>query len=200
MHPNKVFDWTDRSEMLAFIGEVAFCTIFVDGPLLIHVPVVVHAPDRIRFHVANRNRAVASLDGRRGLLSCLGPNAYISPDWYGTDDQVPTWNYVTVEAEGPIRQLDTHELTDQLDRLSAAHEARLAPKKEWTRDKMSPGRFDAMLKAITGFELEIEALRGSRKLGQHKKAAEQQSAAAGLEPFNPAMAALMAAAAKDAAQ
>ena len=200
MHPNRVFDWADRGAMLAFVGEVAFCTIFVDGPMLVHAPVIVRAPDRIQFHVANRNRALDALEGRRALLSCLGPDAYISPDWYGSDDQVPTWNYVTVEAEGPLRRLDETELADLLDALSAAHEARLAPKPEWTRDKMSPGRFEAMLKAITGFELSIEALRGTRKLGQHKKAAEQAGAAAGLAPFNPAMAALMAAEAKGGAR
>ncbi len=200
MHPNRVFAWEDRDAMLAFIDEIAFCTIFVDGPMLVHAPVVVRSPDRLQFHVANRNRAVDLLDGRRGLLSCLGPDAYVSPDWYGTEDQVPTWNYVTVEAEGPLRRLDETELTELLDVLSAAHERRLAPKTEWTRDKMSPGRFEAMLKAITGFELGIEALRGTRKLGQHKKAAEQEGAAAGLAPFSPEMAALMAAAAKDAAR
>ena len=200
MHPNRVFAWEDRDAMLAFIDEIAFCTIFVDGPMLVHAPVAVCSSDRLQFHVANRNRAVDLLEGRRGLLSCLGPDGYISPDWYGTDDQVPTWNYVTVEAEGPLRRLDETELTDLLDVLSAAHERRLAPKKPWTRDKMSPGRFDAMLKAITGFELGIEALRGTRKLGQHKKAAEQEGAAAGLAPHRPDMAALMSAAAKDAAR
>jgi transcriptional regulator len=25
-----------------------------------------------------------------------GVDGYISPDWYGIDGQVPTWNYVTV--------------------------------------------------------------------------------------------------------
>jgi predicted FMN-binding regulatory protein PaiB len=34
---------------------------------------------------------------------------------------------------------------------------------------MAPGRFEAMMTAIVGFELRIEALRGTRKLGQHKQ-------------------------------
>ena len=78
-----------------------------------------------------------------------------------------------------------------LDALSAEHEARLAPKPAWTRAKMTPGRFEAMLKAIVGFELSIEALRGTSKLGQHKQAAEREGAADGLAPFNPDLAALM---------
>jgi transcriptional regulator len=191
MHPNRAFAWEDREAMLGLVREVGFCTIFVDGPFVVHAPVVVAEPDRIRFHVARGNRAAAALDGARALLSCLGPDAYISPDWYGTPDQVPTWNYRAVEAEGPLRRLDEAELIALLDALSADHEARLAPKQPWTRAKMSPGRFEAMLKAIVGFEMSVEALRGTDKLGQHKKGAERDAAADGLAPFNPALAALM---------
>jgi transcriptional regulator len=194
MHPNKAFAWEDREAMLGFVADIAFCTICVDGPMVVHAPVVVRAPDRIWFHVSRGNRAANSLDGARALISCLGPDAYISPDWYGTDDQVPTWNYVTVEAEGPLKRLDDDELTELLDALSEAHEGRLAPKPAWTRGKMSAGRFEAMLKAIIGFEVGIEALRGTRKLGQHKKDAERQAAADRLEPIDPDMAALMRAA------
>jgi transcriptional regulator len=152
--------------------------------------VVVAGADRIRFHVSRGNRA-AALDGRRAILSCLGPDAYVSPDWYGTEDQVPTWNYVAVEAEGPLRRLDEAELAALLDDLGAAHEARLAPKPEWTRAKMSAGRFEAMLKAIIGYEVRIEDLRGTRKLGQTKSLAERTGAADGLAPIDPIMAALM---------
>ena len=190
MHPNRAFAWEDRGEMLALVEDVAFCTICVDGPMVVHAPVVVAGADRLRFHLARTNRA-ASLDGARALVSCLGPDAYISPDWYGTPDQVPTWNYLAVEAEGPVRRLGEAELAGLLDALSAQHEARLAPKPAWTRAKMTQGRFEAMLKAITGFELTIEALRGTRKLGQNKKAAERAGAAQGLAPFHPAMARLM---------
>lgn len=189
MHPNRAFAWEDREAVLAFVADIAFATIAAEGPVIVHAPVLVAGPDRLRFHVSRGNRA--KLDGRRAIASVMGPDAYISPDWYGVEDQVPTWNYLAVEAEGPLRRLDEAELADLLDGLSAAHEARLAPKPVWTRAKMTPGRFEAMLKAIIGYELRIEELRGTRKLGQNKDAAQRRAAAAGLAPFNPAMAALM---------
>jgi transcriptional regulator len=191
MHPNRAFAWEDRAAMLALIADIAFCTICIDGPALVHAPVIVAGPDRLRFHVARSNRAAPALDGARAIISCLGPDAYISPDWYGTPDQVPTWNYLAVEAEGPLRRMGDEELARLLDDLGAAHEARLAPKPEWTRAKLSPGRFESMLKAIVGYEMNVEDLRGTRKLGQNKKDGERQGAADGLEPFNPALAALM---------
>ena len=190
MHPNRAFAWEDEAAMLAFLADTAFCTISAEGPLVAHAPVIVAGQDRIRFHLSRGNRA-APLDGKRAIVSCLGPDAYISPDWYGTPDQVPTWNYIAVEAEGRLRRLDEAELADLLDALSAAHEARLAPKPAWTRAKMAPGRFQAMLKAIIGYELAIEALRGTRKLGQNKAVAERIGAADGLAPIDPQMAALM---------
>ena len=154
--------------MRAFVEQVSFATICVDGPAVVHTPVILAGPDRLRFHVACANAAAARLEGARAIASVLGPDAYISPDWYGLQDQVPTWNYVAVEAEGPLRRLDEDELAALLDDLSAVQEARLAPKPAWTRAKMTAGRFEGMLKAITGFELSIEALRGTRKLGQNK--------------------------------
>lgn len=167
--------------MLAFVAEVSFATICVDGPALVHAPLLVAAPDRLLFHVSRGNAALPRLEGARAIASVMGRDFYVSPDWYGAPDQVPTWNYLAVEAEGPLRRLDEMELAALLDALSADQEERLAPKPPWTRGKMSSGRFESMLKAIAGFELRIESLRGTRKLGQNKAAAQRHGVAAALE-------------------
>jgi transcriptional regulator len=195
MHPARPFRWEEREEMLEFIRAVSFCTIFAWGSGtqgLVHAPVVRAGADALRFHVSRSNRALAALEGGQAILSCLGPDAYISPDWYGSDDQVPTWNYLAAEAEGPLRRLSDGELAAQVDALSAEHEARLLPKTPWTRAKMRPGLYETMLKGIVGFEFRVEALRGTRKFGQHKSVSEMAGAAAGVRAAgNAAMADLM---------
>lgn len=195
MHPNPSFDWQDRQAMLAFLAEASFttlCMVLPSGPCMAHAPLIVAAPTKLRFHLARRNAAAGAPAGTAVAFSCMGPHAYVSPDWYGTDDQVPTWNYIQVEGTGRLRPLDEGELIDLLDRLSEAHETRLAPKPAWTRAKMSEGRFEAMLRAIVGFEIEVEALRGTRKLGQNKTHAERAAAAAQVRDVgNPIMAALV---------
>lgn len=186
MHPNRRFHWDDRDEMLGLVAELSFGAVFAtgpDGPSVAHVPVIVaRRPDRLRFHIARSNGLVRVFDvGAIALAVFTGPEAYVSPDWYGTPDQVPTWNYIAVECEGTVRRLDQTELVQLLDDLSETHEARLAPKKPWTRSKMTPGRFEAMLPAIIGFELTIEAMRGTVKLGQNKRPDEITGAIKGLE-------------------
>lgn len=177
MHPDKSFEWSDQAELLAFIERVSFSTICVCGPALVHAPLLVAAPNRLLFHVSRGNAALPRLEGARAIASVLGPDAYVSPDWYGAPGQVPTWNYLAVEAEGPLRRLDEAELVALLDGLSRTHEARLSPKQAWTRADMSSGRFAGLLQGIVGFALDIEALRGTRKLGQDKRPEQRESVA-----------------------
>jgi transcriptional regulator len=195
MHSNRTFHWTDQAELLAFIADISFAHLFVpspEGPLVAHVPMVVTADGNLRFHLARANPPAKYLDGAVALASFAGADAYISPDWYASADQVPTWNYVTVEVRGPVRRLSDTDLIGNLDSLSIVNERRLLPKKPWTRGKMRPGLFNGMLKAIVGFEMEVESLRGTRKLGQNKDSADVEGAAAGLEAAgHREMAALM---------
>ncbi len=194
MHPDDSFAWTDRGEMLAFLARQSFSTLFatIGGRATIaHAPVIL-CGDTLRFHLSRRNELANADDGTPVSLSCVGPEAYISPDWYGSDDQVPTWNYLAVECRGRIRRLGTADLPDMLDALGAVHEARLHPKPPWTRAKMNAGRFEALLRGIVGFEMEIESLRGTRKIGQNKTSAERARVAAALDSVqNSDMAKLM---------
>jgi transcriptional regulator len=173
MHPNKAFDWTDVSEMLRFAGERAFAHIFTaspDGLFVVHAPVMVTEDGKIWFHVSRRNRIADHLAGQKLLISIAGREAYQSASWYVSDNQVPTWHYETVEIEGAARTLSGDELVTLLDALSDRFEQQLSPEKPWTRDKMGPGKFEAMLKAIVGFEVDPAEVRGTRKFNQHKGA------------------------------
>ena len=141
----------------------------------------VNGPDgSIRFHLSRANRLTPLLDGKTVLASVIGTHFYVSPDWYGTPDQVPTWNYRMVEIEGVARRLDEAELRDLLDRLSAAQEKKLAPKPAWTSGKMDQSRLDAMVRAITGFAIREPVFRGAIKMGQNKPAGEAAGVVAAL--------------------
>jgi transcriptional regulator len=106
---------------------------------------------------------------------------------------VPTWNYVAVEVEGPVRALGRAGLIDLLDRAAATLEPRVG--ENWTRAKMEPARFEAMLGAITAFELTPAAWRGTTKLSQNKSDSEADRLIAAMDRAGAApMAAAMQAA------
>jgi transcriptional regulator len=189
MHPNPAFrikadSATERAMMEALIAEVGMGLIFAetpDGPRVGHVALYSTGDGAMQFHLANGNALTSYLSGNTALLVVNGPDSYISPDWYDGADQVPTWNYLSIELEGPVRAMDRDGLIALLDDLSAVNEAKLEPKKPWTRDKMDPVKFDRMLGAITGFEMEVKAWRPTLKLSQNKPEADRLRAADALE-------------------
>lgn len=185
MHPNTVFHWQERDALREFVAVTAFGTLFAatpDGPRAAQLPVVWADETTLHFHLARGNALTRHLDGATALFVANGPEGYVSPDWYGLGpNQVPTWNYVSVELEGRVKALPREALVAQLDTLSAEHETRLAPKQPWTRDKMDPALFDRMCNAIQGFSLTVQGWRGTRKLGQNKPDAARLAAADALE-------------------
>ncbi len=184
MHPNAAFRWEDRETMRVFAAEIGFGMLFLatpDGPRVAHVPFVFLDDDRIGFHLARGNALTKYLDAAEALFVVNGPDGYISPDYYGIPDQVPTWNYIALELQGRVRKMDEAALIAQVDALSQTQETRLLPKPQWTRAKMADGLFEKMLRSITGFEMAVTAWRSTAKLGQNKHADVRASAADGAE-------------------
>jgi len=196
MHPNKAFRFESDAAMLDWAVARGFAHVLAataEGPMVAHAPVVPAGDGAVRFHLARSNRVVPLLDGARVVLSIAGPDGYITPNWYADPpQQVPTWNYVAVEIEGVARAIDEDGLVALLDRLAEIHEPRVSPENPWTRAKLDDARFSAMLRAIIGFEVTIEAVRGTSKLGQNKSAEDRAGTTRGLDRTgNTALADLM---------
>jgi transcriptional regulator len=182
MHPNAAFRWEDRDAMRALAKDIGFGMLFLntpDGPHVAHLPFIFLDDDRIGFHMARNNAIARYLDGAEALFVINGPDGYISPDYYGIPDQVPTWNYVAIELVGSVRKMDEAALIAQSDALSHHQESKLAPKRVWTRAKMADGMFEKMLRGIYGFEMHITTWRSTLKLGQNKADAVRIAAADG---------------------
>ncbi|WP_066683530.1 FMN-binding negative transcriptional regulator [Caulobacter sp. CCH9-E1] len=187
MHPAPAFHVEDRAVLLDFLRAHPFVTIAasVGGrPMVAQSPVVIRELDgeiALDFHLSRGNVLTPHLtQGFRAVVVAAGLDAYVSPDWYASADQVPTWNYQSVEAEGSVAPLNEVELIALLDDLSAQEEARLLPKTPWTRDKMKAGKFEALLRGIQGGRLFVERLEGTFKLSQNKSDADRLGAAKGL--------------------
>jgi len=184
MHPNPVFRREPRESALELARERGFGTLTVAGPngvLAAHVPFVVE-DKRVLAHVIRANPLARHLRSgpATALLIVSGPDGYISPDWYGEPQLVPTWNYVAVHLRGSLRLLDDAALRPILDRLSAEFEGRLAPKPPWKTDKIDDGLLARMMRQIVPIELSIESVDSTFKLNQNRSDTARAGAAAAL--------------------
>ena len=179
---------SDRAASLAFAEARGFglaCAWDGKKPVASSLPFYLTSANdgtlRAAFHVARHNPLIKLADGTTSwLLAVNGADAYVSPDWYVSPDQVPTWLYQAVHLTGPVRAMSEDELAEQIETLSAKFEERLLPKKPWLSSKMTAGRLEALKKAIVGLEMTVEEVEGSFKLSQHKSETDYAAIAGSL--------------------
>ena len=185
MHPNPAFRQDPATTHLAMAAARGFGTLSVngvEGPLMAHIPFILAENGAFAdIHLARSNAITRTDLPAPAVLAVLGPDAYISPDWYGVADQVPTWNYVAVHLRGILTPLPADTLEPMVEELSEIFETRLAPKPVWTTAKMGEGVMDRMMRMILPFRLTISAVEGTRKLNQNKGAQARDGVIRALE-------------------
>ncbi len=193
MHPNPAYRQSPRDVNLAFARTRGFGTLTVngaEGPLASHVPFRLSEDGTsAELHLVRSNPIARALTGPLpALIAVTGPDAYISPDWYAMEDQVPTWNYVAVHLRGHLSALSADALRGHLDRLSETFETRLLPKAPWRADKMSSEALDRMMRMIVPCRFEIVTVDGTWKLAQNKPDAARVAAADAMTAEGPGQA------------
>ena len=182
MHPNPIYHTADAQRNLGFARERGFGVVATngeDGPLLAHVPFLLNdAGDMAELHLVRSNPIARALKEPMTVkIAVSGPDTYISPDWYGVPDQVPTWNYVAVHLTGVLELRPQDELRNLLDRQSAFYEDRLLPKPPWKTAKMTGDVLEKMMRQIVPCRMRITGVDGTWKLNQNKPDAVRLSAA-----------------------
>jgi transcriptional regulator len=185
------FAVTDPAALLADLAQQVPATLVTLGPDGLHasiLPMLFDPTDgphgTLRGHLARPNPQWRDASSEVEALAIFdGPEAYVSPALYEekrlTGKVVPTWNYVTVLAHGPLVQ--RHEpdwLLAHVRRLVERHEAgRSDP---WSIDDAPDGYVETQVRAIVGLELRITRLEAKRKLSQNRSAADVAGVIAGL--------------------
>ena len=192
MHPNPASRQDPREKNLAFVRARGFGILSVngpEGPLAAHIPFLLSQDANCaELHLARSNPIARADLPAPALLAVSGPDAYISPDFYGpheqVPDQVPTWNYVAVHLRGTLEPLPEDALRPHVDALSAKHESRIAGKRPWTSAKMSEGAMPRMMRMILPFRFRVTSVEGTWKLNQNKPADVRARAAEALSQGN----------------
>jgi transcriptional regulator len=188
MHPNPIFHTADAAKNLGFARERGFGVLAVQGegaPMLSHVPFLLNTlGDSIDLHLVRSNPIARALKvPLQATIVVSGPDSYVSPDWYGVPDQVPTWNYVAVHLTGTLSRLPQDAMREMLDRQSAAIEEQLLPKTPWKTDKMTPEVLESMMRMIVPCRMQVTGVDGTWKLSQNKTGEVRLAAADQMEGY-----------------
>lgn len=131
----------------------------------------------LRGHVARANPVWRDFSQTvDALVIFLGPQSYVSPSWYPSKAQsgevVPTYNYLTVHAYGPLQ---THDEADWLRALVTRLTARFEAKRDapWNVSDAPAAFVDKQLRAIVGIEIPIARWIGKWKVSQNRPAVDR---------------------------
>ncbi|WP_169566201.1 FMN-binding negative transcriptional regulator [Sneathiella limimaris] len=188
MYTPPYFEAPGKETLSAILPEASFATLITSDdagcPIATHLPLN-YSEEEGEFgalygHVAKANSHWKLFSGRNSLAIFQGPHAYISPRYYASEINVPTWNYVAVHAYGEIEILDkASDVLDVLKDLTDENEKGRA--EPWTVEAFDQKRLKAMAQAIVAFRLPISRLEAKAKLGQNKKADDKQALAEALQ-------------------
>ena len=190
MYMPPAFNDDDRDSIRATIHAARLAnlvTATVEGPQVTPLPLLLDASEgehgTLYGHLARGNPQWRLPVLGEAVAVFMGPDAYITPSWYQTKQEtgkvVPTWNYVTVHAHGPVEFFDEPErLLAAVTRLTRLHEGERAT--PWEVSDAPPDYIAAQLRGIVGLRLPITRIEAKKKMSQNRSEADRRGVAQGL--------------------
>lgn len=186
MYPPSHFVVDDINPLLALIRLNSFATLISsdnDQTQISHLPLILggdEADPYLLGHMAKANPLWKQFDGNTTVTVMFqGPHAYISPRWYQSAENVPTWNYTAVHITGTPRCIDNPEKTRSVLTQMASYFEQDA-EQPWSLDTPPADYIKRMLRGIVAFEIPIEHMEGIFKISQNKSEDDQAGAIKGL--------------------
>ncbi len=178
MYIPKQFEFTDKTEIVAFMKQFSFATIVTardNKPVATHLPFVVsYENDNIVLtsHFARANNQWKDIETNDVLVIFSEPHAYISPRHYDRKQNVPTWNYLAVHAYGHGKIIsDMDEVLAILEYTIMNYEATF--KQQW--DNLSHDYKHNLAQEIVAFNIFVTDIQATKKLSQNKTENERQT-------------------------
>jgi len=184
----KHFSIGDEAFAVEMVTENPFATLVSAGvdPWISHVPLLWDAEQGLLGHLAKANQHCRALEAGSSIAIFHGPHAYVSPTWYQTPGQVPTWNYAVVHAHGQPKILGDEASLDVLRRMVAAFDPGYVLDEDHLRRQSA---------AIVAFAMPVHRWDIKLKMSQNKPEADRLAVIDALRrqggPAEQAVAAMM---------
>ena len=190
MYSPSAFEVRDAAEIQAFIRSHGFgivVSLGAEGIEETHTPMFLSDDGRTLFgHIAKANGQWKGWATQpRVKMLFHGPHAYVSPRYYASSFNVPTWNYTAVSVAGTISVIgDLAGQKEFLHRLVGQYEGGCPD--SWTLDE-ADGRMMRLFDAIVCFRVAVEKVEAKFKLNQNKSPEDQEAVIARLRQTGLAM-------------
>jgi transcriptional regulator len=184
MYIPKDFRVDDQEQINAFMQANNFATLvswnggrLVASHLLFEAVTGDPSELTLNCHLARANNQWRSFDPDNEVLVVFGgAHTYISPRWYSSTENVPTWNYQAVHAYGrPEIVNDQDELYGILTRLVDRYETNSGAIPEYHLDALPKEFVLQMMKGIVGVHIHVTRLEGKFKLSQNRSQPERDN-------------------------
>ena len=192
MHPSSIFH-TDEQAARDIISAHPLATLAAngsEGPVVAVVPLVWSEDEtRLIGHVARTNLFWKTLEKTEPSVTAVfhASDAYVSASAYPSKAEhgrvVPTWNYIAAEARGRLTfdaSLEAIKASVSLlsDRMEATRES------PWAVSDAPTAYVDKLANAIVAFEIQVETIKGVRKLSQNKSETDRNGVLMDLQQTN----------------
>ncbi|MFH4965493.1 FMN-binding negative transcriptional regulator [Gaetbulibacter sp. M235] len=168
---------SDKEEIINFIKTYSFATIITvedNFQTATHLPFVVTQTENeiiLTAHFAKANSQWTEILNNKVLVIFSEPHAYISPKYYNSKMNVPTWNYVSVHLYGTGKIITEQEQSlDLMEKMIVNFEEDY--KTQW--DSLPIEYKTRMLKGVVVFQITVTDIQAKKKLSQNKEKSERQ--------------------------
>ena len=153
MYTPEAFKMTDPSIIEEFIAKNPFAILTSEhnGAIEItHLPINRFKDGKLYGHVSVSNTHASISTSKEVCFIFNGEHAYISPTYYKSDFNVPTWNYSAVHIYGNIHYIEDDTKTwSLLEEVTEIYEG----KEGWQLPKEKS--FQALTQYIKSFEIAV---------------------------------------------
>ncbi len=141
-----------------------------DAPTIDHLPFLCECNSTgeltLKAHVARANPVWRDLEAAAQVTAVFhGPHAYISPRFYRTTPNVPTWNYAALHLTGSVTLMTTEQTLAFVRELTKHFEGDAHVADVGTEQNEYESR---LARAIVGFTIHVTGIEGKLKLNQNR--------------------------------
>lgn len=175
MYSLPYFKEHDPEAVTTFMREHPFITLAgcdeQQRPVITQVPVLLEERGGrlyLQAHIMRQTDHHKAFEKNPQVLAVFtSPHTYVSATWYDNPHQASTWNYISVHARGVLRFMDTDGLITMMRKLTLHFEGNNTASTT-TYDNLSEAYLAPLLKAIIGFEIEVQEIANVFKLSQNR--------------------------------